>query len=92
MHNGEDVVTHNFLQYHQESVSKRESHSFVLPNNPKDHLSMIVNDDQEFKAPKDLSTQIVGFTNDSMREPSLILNNKDTTASSNTAAAQQPNR
>ena len=50
---------------------------------------MIINDDQEFKAPKDL---VIGFTNDSLKDPSLILNNKETAATSSKTAAQQTTR
>jgi len=49
-HYVEDVTTTNFLQYQQESMQKRESNSFVLPSQQN-----LVQEDQEFKVPLDLS-------------------------------------
>lgn len=68
----EDAVTSNFLQYQTDSAKKRDCHSFVMPQ--KDQFNMI-NDDQEFKAPKDICIQTNDYVKDSNKGPGFIVDN-----------------
>lgn len=68
----DDVATSNFLQYQQESVHRRETHSFVHQSQPTN----IRHDDQEFKVPFDLSIVNNGLTNESVKDKTAQLSNQ----------------
>lgn len=69
-------MTSNFLQYNQEAINKRECQSFIQPS--KKDQSNLLDDYQEFKAPKDLDIEINNFTSDQKKDLSFIQNQQET--------------